>query len=211
MKVVIKQSLASLLECSYEESFQKLFSFYKTLSVHHEEYLSFTPENITKIVNFFNEEKNCELVGNEIIKEAGLEGLVSHEELTVFDITSMQNSEVICQIIVFHRIEITDEQLKDYFDKSKQKFFQFLKNKVSDEKVSPYSLYSESSIDCLKLSCYNNNKKEESNVYNIRFEASYSLDKENPQHIKKYLNERCNFKTHIANDGRMNFTVLKSY
>lgn len=208
MEIVIKKTLATISEFYFKDSFKELSRFYNTLDIYNEEYLFFNPSNIKKIIEYFNDSKNCDIVGKEMIKDTGLLGLAEHKELTVFEIQSSQNSTVISQIIVYHRINITDEKLKEHYKNSLSEFYNFLKKNVEDEKVSIYSLYSEDSIECLNISSH---CRKEKIYYPVRLEGSYSIEKENLKHLDKYKNEKCIYKMNLSNDGRMNITISKSY
>lgn len=208
MRIVIRRTLPSFYELSFNEEYKLLNDFYKTLDLYRNEYVSFNENNVRKIIEFFNNAENCENISKEIIKEDGLTDTVVHNGLSVFEIKTTQNSSIINQIIIYHALDIIDKNFENHYKKVNEEFYQFLKNKLKGENVSKYSLYSIDLVRCINLKKYIKNKNMN---YNIRLEADYTLERTNYDHFEKFRNERCIYSCKISNEGRMNITISKSY
>lgn len=207
MKIVIRKTLPTFYEMEFNDAYKELSKFYKTLEVYRNESVLFNHDNVSKIINFFNDINNCEKISNEMIKESGLEGIVSHNSLSIFEIKTSQNS-IINQIVIYHALNIIEEECKNYYTESVDHFYKFLKEKLKGENVSKYSLYSDASIRCIDFKKY---IKSENKTYNLRLEADYTIENKSSSHFEKFKNERCIYSCNVSNDARMNITISKSY
>lgn len=201
MHLSTKRNLTSFMELSYFTSDESdiINQFYSNLETK-DEMLVANPENMKKIIDFFNCEDNRNGISQSLLKDDGLLKFSSND--TVFVDDFVLNSEYIHTIKLHHCLKV-NENIESFIKKSQQEFFNYLVS-FGKEGVYSHSLRKPDRITIESLTFKNDR-------LSVGLSESYIMKDYDESHFDRYKKDNYYFSGNRMSSGELRIYVRKFY
>lgn len=205
MHINISHKMPSPMDLEYfedEKIFGFLVPFYNTLDSIKDEYLTSSPKNIQKIVDYFNNKENSTLYCNQLLLKDGLQDVAKSHNIYISDYNI--NSQYLYDVKMGHNIEIIDSQVAAIIEKYKQEFFDYLRDNDPKDLLSDYSLRRVFQVNIDKLSI-------KDNKLSVTFQNEYLLEGIDYDYFKAFETNRFRYKCTVKSQNSMRIDIHKTY
>lgn len=204
MYINIKNSFPGFSSLCFYSGINVIEELYNALDKKNEDVI-LNPLNIDKINNFFNDHQKNKSISEALLQQYGLIHHAIPKNVFILEYI-LESNRYINSLSTSHCIQITDKNIIEYINNSKQHFYDMIKDSDRNNIISRYSLRSSEYINVDSLSFNEKTKR-----ISVSFSIDYMLEKNDYKYFDFFRDKKCYFKANVDSYDKVRISMKTQY